>query len=131
MKRGIGRETGDRRGACRKQISARPAFEKTLGSQMGVIEITEAIPSLCDLVQCEQGGSMAHAAVKKHHVMEMKYQGTSAGPKATLEAALQNAFEAAAKEENGNHFFWKLEHIHGDFGGVAEKTITVDISVKH
>lgn len=58
-----------------------------------------------------------------------RYQGTSTGPGATFDAALQNALSAAAKGEGVNHFFWRLANVRGDFGGFAGKNITAEIRI--
>ena len=67
---------------------------------------------------------MTVAAVK-----EKKFKGTSSGPTATFEAALEHALKAAADAKKTNHFFWKLGEVSGDFGGFVVKNITVEISV--
>lgn len=58
-----------------------------------------------------------------------KYKGTSTGPNATFEAALNNAFKAASEAEKTNHFFWKLANVYGDFGGFAVKNVTAEIRI--
>ncbi len=60
-----------------------------------------------------------------------KYEGHSSGGTATLEEALKNALAAAAKDEQTNHFSWKLEEVHGDYGGVVGKNIIVEIKIHH
>lgn len=59
------------------------------------------------------------------------YTGTSVRGNATIENALTNALEAAARGENTTHFYWTLMKTHGDYGGIAEKTITVEIAIQH
>lgn len=58
------------------------------------------------------------------------YTGTSAGPDATIDDALDNALEGARRAENTNHVSWTLVKVHGDYGGVAVKTIKIEIAVQ-
>lgn len=60
-----------------------------------------------------------------------KYEGHSSGTTATLEDALKNALVAAQKGENTNQFSWKLDEVHGDYGGFVGENIIVEIKVHH